>query len=230
MPVVGVVIWRCCGRVDVIADEPMEIPVSANTNPFHLFTASVSSEITQDDYILKGLKGFSFFFFTVNCRNRINITSKQSLAFKSCENVKLTEPPDPQCRTRCDRKYTDVMQIHSWKKGFHRTVELTSVFHLSLTSRKTSYSSSSSFSESHGVLRTGIMTMSLSTAITKALQMRFMLWLCNNDRQLKAEADNPTAGLSDKILADKMIQASISYRRDRCVTFLSFLACSVCSC
>lgn len=42
---------------------------------------------------------------------------------------------------------------------------LTSVFHLSLTNRKTSYSSSSSFSVSSGETRTGISTIFFSTAI-----------------------------------------------------------------
>lgn len=69
-----------------------------------------------------------------------------------------------------------------------QTVELTSVFHLSLTNRKTSYSSSSSFSESHGVLRTGIITMSFSTAITKVLPMRLR----------PACSDSATAPMIDK--------------------------------
>lgn len=56
MPVVGVLIWCFCSRVDVIGNEPMEIPVAANTNPCHLLTAGVPSKITKDDYILKGLK------------------------------------------------------------------------------------------------------------------------------------------------------------------------------
>lgn len=48
-------------------------------------------------------------------------------------------------------------------------MQLTSVFHLSLIDRKTSYSSSSSFSESHGVVRTGISTISFSTGIKAVL-------------------------------------------------------------
>lgn len=87
-------------------------------------------------------------------------------AFKSCKNVKWIK-----------------------KNKKKQTVELTSVFHLSLTNRKTSYSSSSSFSESHGVLRTGIITMSFSTAITKFLPMRQTRMLrfshCTDDRQTR---------------------------------------------
>lgn len=61
MPVVGVLIWRCCCCIDVITDEPVEIPVTANTNSFHLLTAGVSSKIPQDDYIL-GWKDFILFY------------------------------------------------------------------------------------------------------------------------------------------------------------------------
>lgn len=53
------------------------------------------------------------------------------------------------------------LQVKHW---CNMMTELTSVFHLSLTARKTSYSSSSSFSESRGVVWTGISTMSFSTA------------------------------------------------------------------
>lgn len=87
MPVVGVLFWCCCGGVDVITDEPMKIPVTANANPFHLLTAGVSSEITQNDYILKGWKGL-FFFLSVNWRNSFKILSKQSSTSKSCQTVK----------------------------------------------------------------------------------------------------------------------------------------------
>lgn len=69
--------------------------------------------------------------------------------------------------------------VHEFPRhSFNRTVLLTSVFHLSLINRKTSYSSSSSFSESPGVLRTGIITMSFSTGITKNLPFKnTLLWL-----------------------------------------------------
>lgn len=74
------------------------------------------------------------------------------------------------CRTF---SYAFYQYIHSfWNLLWLHSVKLTSVSHLSLTCKNTSYSSSSSFCESLGFVWTGISTKSFSTGKTKHKQNR----------------------------------------------------------